>query len=57
MKQGLKETPSIEDWLCDVLPVKSFVGVNPFLYSSSMTMLYYLVVISCRACKKVSGSL
>lgn len=34
MRQGEKETPSIEDWLCQVLPNDSFVGVNPFLYSS-----------------------
>ncbi|XP_076804683.1 xaa-Pro aminopeptidase 1-like [Clavelina lepadiformis] len=35
MKMGLKDTPSIEDWLCSVLPEGSYVGVNPFLYSSS----------------------
>uniref|UniRef100_H2ZLT7 Xaa-Pro aminopeptidase 1 n=1 Tax=Ciona savignyi TaxID=51511 RepID=H2ZLT7_CIOSA len=32
MKMGMKETPSIEDWLCSVLPTCSYVGVNPFLY-------------------------
>jgi len=36
MKIGLKETPTIEDWLCNSLPPKSCVGVNPFLYSSGI---------------------
>ncbi|XP_078494960.1 xaa-Pro aminopeptidase 1 [Ciona intestinalis] len=35
MKMGIPETPSIEDWLCTVLPASSCVGVNPLLYSSS----------------------
>jgi len=35
MKAGMKETPSIEEWLCSELASGSNVGVNPFLYSSS----------------------
>lgn len=35
MKMGLKETPSIEDWLSKVLPPNSNVGVNATLYASN----------------------
>ncbi|XP_035204460.1 xaa-Pro aminopeptidase 1-like, partial [Stegodyphus dumicola] len=31
MKDGLTETPSESKWLCNVLPVASRVGVDPFL--------------------------
>ncbi|KRY90760.1 Xaa-Pro aminopeptidase 1, partial [Trichinella pseudospiralis] len=31
MKEGLSETPEIEQWLGKVLPAGSFVGVDPFL--------------------------
>ncbi|KAL1241061.1 Xaa-Pro aminopeptidase [Trichinella spiralis] len=31
MKEGLPETPEIEQWLANVLPAGSFVGVDPFL--------------------------
>ena len=41
MKQGLKDTPSIENWLCEVLPKESNVGVNPFLYSSGKYTIYH----------------
>lgn len=35
MKMGLKETPSIEDWLNKILPPNSNVGVNACLYASN----------------------
>ncbi|ELU14220.1 hypothetical protein CAPTEDRAFT_169985 [Capitella teleta] len=34
MKDGLTETPSQGDWLCDVLPTSGRVGVDPFLMSA-----------------------
>nr|XP_039269299.1 xaa-Pro aminopeptidase 1-like [Styela clava] len=34
MRIGVKETPSIEDWLNSTLPPKSNVGVNPLLYAN-----------------------
>ncbi|KRX25907.1 Xaa-Pro aminopeptidase 1, partial [Trichinella nelsoni] len=33
MKEGLPETPEIEQWLANVLPAGSFVGVDPFLFT------------------------
>lgn len=40
MKDGLPDTPSDSKWLCDVLPVSSKIGVDPFLidYNTWKTM-------------------
>jgi len=35
MKEGLPGTPSIEEWLCGVLPAGAVVGVDGMVYSST----------------------
>ena len=38
MRMGMQDTPEIDEWLCSVLPAKSCVGVNPFLFSAGMVL-------------------
>ncbi|XP_053548744.1 xaa-Pro aminopeptidase 1 isoform X2 [Bombina bombina] len=42
MKMGIKETPSQEDWLLNVLPEGSRVGVDPFLIQTDQWKSMYV---------------
>ncbi|EDV22938.1 uncharacterized protein TRIADDRAFT_28167 [Trichoplax adhaerens] len=40
MKQGLADTLSMEDWLIQILPKESYVGVDPFLFTHELWKSY-----------------